>query len=350
MTVYCDADYAGDDKTARSTTGLVILFAGAPIHWRSVRQELITTSSTEAELVSLCSAVKDTIWLSEFCHELEFLDKAPIKVYCDNQAAINIASNERSSHRTRHLRTRFGFLLEQVESKFITISHVKSDLQLADMLTKSISVHSFVSARNKLMSSTEAKLFTVSLLAIAYIQTFESNNFQTVKPIIYQPTDKLVDNGEVSYEVDFTYVNPCKILESFLSPYTSNIPPPQSHVSQPNQAPYNNALPVGDNAINGNNSVPNFPQSFNIYQPAVLDVQYVHSVITACNHMFSTTWEVKVNELLSRHQVSRPFDLHQQVKRGVATDIILVSVVSNFIGAIFERMNPWSEHYKIQQI
>lgn len=46
---YCDADFAGDEETARSTTGIVILFGEAPIYWRSQRQTLVTLSSTEAE-------------------------------------------------------------------------------------------------------------------------------------------------------------------------------------------------------------------------------------------------------------------------------------------------------------
>lgn len=45
----CDADWAGDKDTRRSTTGYVFVLAGGAISWRSKLQSTVALSSTEAE-------------------------------------------------------------------------------------------------------------------------------------------------------------------------------------------------------------------------------------------------------------------------------------------------------------
>ena len=44
---FCDADYAGDLDTRRSTTGYIFTLNGAAISWQSKRQPTVAVSSTE---------------------------------------------------------------------------------------------------------------------------------------------------------------------------------------------------------------------------------------------------------------------------------------------------------------
>lgn len=48
-TSLCDADWAGDPSTRRSTTGYIFVLAGGAISWRSRLQPTVALSSTEAE-------------------------------------------------------------------------------------------------------------------------------------------------------------------------------------------------------------------------------------------------------------------------------------------------------------
>ena len=210
LVVYCDSDFAGDKDTSRSTTGAVYLFGGGPIHWKSQRQSLVTLSSTEAEFVSICSTVKEIIWIRKLALELGIIDNQPTTLYCDNESAIRIASNEKSIHRTRHMSVQAAYPKEQIEKGEIRIEHVRSEHQLADMLTKATTIPNFKRNRNKLMS------INASIACIMCILTFVTLNdsyvFQRVKPLIWIPTNHFVEIGFTQYHLDFNFRNPCDII------------------------------------------------------------------------------------------------------------------------------------------
>ena len=64
-------------------------------------------------------------------------------LYCDNQAAINIAHNPVQHDRTKHIEVDRHFIRERVTSGEVCLPYISSDLQLVDVLTKGV-------AKNKL--------------------------------------------------------------------------------------------------------------------------------------------------------------------------------------------------------
>ena len=59
----CDADWAGEAKSRKSTSGYVFPLGGSTISWKSKKQLVVALSSTEAEYVALCGAAQETVWL-----------------------------------------------------------------------------------------------------------------------------------------------------------------------------------------------------------------------------------------------------------------------------------------------
>lgn len=205
LTCYCDANFAGDQQDFKSTTGYLFTFAGGPIAWRSKKQHITTTSSTEAEFVSLCAAVKDATVYRNLSIELSICREEPVVVNCDNQSTIKIAQNEKAAKRTRHLGTQIQYPKEQINKNIVQIKHVSSNEQLADMLTKSLGPQKFIPNRDSLMTC-------LTLLTLICISHSEAYKFNTVDPIVYASTNYHVEKSLTEYEIDFTYISPCKPL------------------------------------------------------------------------------------------------------------------------------------------
>lgn len=58
---YCDADYAGDHDTRRSTTGNVFRLGLGAVYWCSKRQPTVSLSTTEAEYRAAAMAAQEMV-------------------------------------------------------------------------------------------------------------------------------------------------------------------------------------------------------------------------------------------------------------------------------------------------
>jgi len=63
---YSDSSYADDTQTRQSSQGYVFLLFGGAVDWTANKQRTVTTSTTEAELLSLSFAAKEIQWWDRF--------------------------------------------------------------------------------------------------------------------------------------------------------------------------------------------------------------------------------------------------------------------------------------------
>lgn len=70
LSVFSDADYAGDMKKRRSHTGFVLMLGSTPISWCSQKQKTVALSPTESEYIAASESVKELIWIQRLFNEI----------------------------------------------------------------------------------------------------------------------------------------------------------------------------------------------------------------------------------------------------------------------------------------
>ena len=135
IAAYADADWAGDEHERKSTSGVIITICGSPIIFSSRLQTNISQSSTEAEFVAACDAVKELAWLTGLLGELGVQYNRPT-LYIDNMSTIKLIKNQDVKRRSRHIELRYFYVRQCYKENKVSIEHVTTTKQLADFLTK----------------------------------------------------------------------------------------------------------------------------------------------------------------------------------------------------------------------
>jgi hypothetical protein len=135
---YVDAAHATDLVTRRSITGLVFMFCGGPLAYKSKIQSTVSTSSTEAEFLAAVHAAKIAKYLRSILLELGYPQLGPTTLFEDNAAAILMVNANRPTPRARHIDIQHFALQEWKAAKEIVLSHIPGVVNSADSLTKSL--------------------------------------------------------------------------------------------------------------------------------------------------------------------------------------------------------------------
>ena len=137
MLGFTDADGAVQEHR-HVISGNVFLMDGGAISWSSRKQELVTLSTAEAKYVATTHAAKEAIWLRRLIFELLPSLKSTTTLYCDNQAALRLATDDNYHARTKHIDVRYHFIRQVIASGALRLVYCPTDDMTADILTKGL--------------------------------------------------------------------------------------------------------------------------------------------------------------------------------------------------------------------
>lgn len=141
---YSDSDWAGSDPTFKSTSGYVIFMNGAPVSWRSMRQNSVSKSTTEAEYIAASETACELLWLKDMLEDAKLTEPSSSRLntsqlFVDNRAAIDLAHSEAINRRSRHIEVRHHILRDWVQKGEINLEYVPTEANKADGFTKPLS-------------------------------------------------------------------------------------------------------------------------------------------------------------------------------------------------------------------
>jgi hypothetical protein len=137
---YSDSDFMDCLDTDTSTSGYVFKLAGGAISWSSSKQTIMTSFTMYAEFVACYEAVRQTMWLKKFLPDLRVVDniERPLKLYCDNEAVVLYAHNNKKIKSAKHINIRFYVVKEKIQDQTISLEHISNKKMIADPLMKGL--------------------------------------------------------------------------------------------------------------------------------------------------------------------------------------------------------------------
>nr|GEV20997.1 hypothetical protein [Tanacetum cinerariifolium] len=140
VSCYTDAGYLTDADNLKSQIEYVFVLNRGVVDWKSTKQSIFATSSTDAEYIAAFDASKEAVWICKFISSLGIVPRIeePISMYCDNTGAIAIAKDDGVTKGARHFCAKVHYLRETIKLGDVKIEKIDTDDNLTDPFTKAL--------------------------------------------------------------------------------------------------------------------------------------------------------------------------------------------------------------------
>jgi len=149
---YCDSSFADDKQDRHSTFGYCIFYNGMNcVSWSSKKTDTVVLSTCEAEYFAITRLTQELTFFKQLINELFANSIHGFMIYCDNKAAINLATKSTDHGRSKHIDIRLFFIRELVKSKkVLQLEYIKSEDQISDIFTKGLNKEILIKHKSQL--------------------------------------------------------------------------------------------------------------------------------------------------------------------------------------------------------
>jgi hypothetical protein len=105
------------------------------VSWKTKLSAIITTSSTEAELISAAYCAAEVAFIRKLAQELGFVQVSPTIIFEDYNGAIALGNSGHFKGRSKHIDLRFFFLSDYISRGLVKFERVDSKNQIDDIGT-----------------------------------------------------------------------------------------------------------------------------------------------------------------------------------------------------------------------
>jgi hypothetical protein len=114
---------------------------GGIVDWKASKQKTVTTSTTEAELLSLSNGAREVYWWMRFFKAIRLDPEQDIQIWCDNAQTVGLLTKIDPEFKTklRHVDVHNHWLRQEVQNQHLRIAWQETDKMPADGLTKALS-------------------------------------------------------------------------------------------------------------------------------------------------------------------------------------------------------------------
>ena len=153
---WCDADWAGDPITRRSTDGIAVFVGESLVAWKSKLQPTTALSTCEAEIRSLSNGTMEAL-AQQYLLENIYGELAnnEIQLLNDNKSAVDVSRQTSHFSKLKHVELRHLFVREVVQSGKAEIRCISSTEMIADIFTKPLDFSKFDKLRKRLNLGTQ---------------------------------------------------------------------------------------------------------------------------------------------------------------------------------------------------
>ncbi|KAL5600706.1 hypothetical protein FOVSG1_008518 [Fusarium oxysporum f. sp. vasinfectum] len=145
LRIASDAAFADDILTSKLSQGSISCLIGGPVSWKAGKQDTVTTSSTEAELLAFTHTAKEAIATKRLFDQLELqLGQLPI-IECDNQQTIRLITLDIPRIKTalKHIDVHNCWARQAYQEESFEVNYTPTAQMPADGLTKALPAQKF---------------------------------------------------------------------------------------------------------------------------------------------------------------------------------------------------------------